>query len=349
MPPRRQDSSFGSSFFSTMLAKAGCLAVLFSIGLIGAGINEIQIALANPEQVEISIEEFLKKPPESAWVKITGGVAIVPASLRYTRTKRGRTVSETLYIPIVPQGLLDALAESAELGETPQVDAKVKILVASRDPLFFRLFDELEGKSKKESDAIIERSRSRWIFPMNIEGVVRYGLNDDGTVRSKLGNASNYVDPNAAIIDRGKNPDLWVGMTMLAVGLIIPIGYFATRSSGGSQGLGRRRGKGAGLRGPKKRSRADRGRASESEEADDEEDDEDEEEPADEEDSRSGSPVRSASSKSLRDAEAEALEAAAAATESKSEKKQRRLSSEAAAPPEDVWSSDGKRKFRKRR
>jgi hypothetical protein len=186
------------------LAGCGCLLVLFALGCLWRGVQGFMEAAQNREPTVVAFADLVKARPEKTWLRITGAQASVPEAIY--RESFG-SVQEA-FLPITATGETEA--------------KEIRLLVAVKDPATLALVGEiasLEGKSDGEKLSFLVKNHERLVVKHDFEGTIRWGIDQDSKLESKIVSAEKRLVTDFMILDEGKAPSVVASAMVSAVGL----------------------------------------------------------------------------------------------------------------------------------
>jgi hypothetical protein len=180
-----------------------------------AGVNGIYVGLANPRPKTLTVAQFEQDPPSSGWYHVTGGYLDMSQSTTLmgdgSRPGYGSHADYT-YI---------ALHSPNEAPGTP-----VHAFFRTSNPA---LMQEAEANAPEISRPDANGRQDIYAKPpvyrqLDFTGMVQSDHPDETILRRRLGETAEAVDSGAVVIADGVRPNIWKGLGMLAMGIILTIG-----------------------------------------------------------------------------------------------------------------------------
>ncbi|MFN4943065.1 MAG: hypothetical protein ACK5G9_04635 [Akkermansiaceae bacterium] len=175
-------------FFARWIAK---LLLIATVCLIIQGISGVYYASRENKQTVISCKDFLAKRPNNKWLKITDAKPVFSKLVAETQFNK---VSKA-YIPLIPAG--------SDLGANTSI---ILCIEGKENPALQEMVDAGEnlGKQFQALSKIMASSE----FKKPVEGMVRYGIDDDDETRRDLQKLIPNLEANYAILEIGEIPSM---------------------------------------------------------------------------------------------------------------------------------------------
>jgi hypothetical protein len=174
------------------------LLIVAAVALWWGGQNTY-IALRDRTQLEVSCADFLKKRPDSRWLKLTHCEYDFD-HMAYEQYKSGKI--SKVYLPLRPEG--------------EEVGRPTRIVVVRDDDDMLKVAQALENDEAEPQPAMFNVTTS---LTKPAEGLVQFGLDLNDKDKKELGALGLGLGEDFVLIDYGSKPKLQKGLIALGVGL----------------------------------------------------------------------------------------------------------------------------------
>ena len=194
------------------------LVLLLIVGM-GAcfwmGGQGLYTALRNLRPLTLACGDLAKGKPSAHWLVLTNCELQVAGSAYLVRKSKYDPMGEghitEAYIPIYSAG-------------QSQADTCYAVM-ATKDERIIALLEEMRlAKSETQAAQFIARHGQELQMHRDVEGLVRFGVEDSNNAKSKLAGLRGNLAPDFIILAEGQKPNLTGSLGLLGLGFVIGTG-----------------------------------------------------------------------------------------------------------------------------
>lgn len=188
-------------FLNTRLPRAILrFLLIMPVVIAGYGIHHLYVYFANPEPVEVSIEQLISHPPRAKWVRVTGGQINLMEAVSETAFNK----IDSVCVPIHPEGKGKDTISVLLLSTDPEL-----LATAQQFHYLDKAENELAGfKVAIDNIHVISQKRP-------FEGLIQSGLSRNDSFIFKVSKLFPNMVSKPIIIEEGKKPTILKGLGIL--------------------------------------------------------------------------------------------------------------------------------------
>lgn len=194
------------------------LVLLLVIGMAACfwmGGQGVYTALRNRHPVTLACGDLAKGKPSAHWLVLTNCELQVAGSAYLIRKSKYDPMGDghitEAYIPIYSPGQAD--------------NATCYAVMATKDEKMIALLEEMRlATSETQAAQFVARHGNDLQVRRNVEGLVRFGVEDSNSAKSKLAGLRGNLAPDFIILAEGQRPNMSGSLGLLILGFVIGAG-----------------------------------------------------------------------------------------------------------------------------